>query len=123
MDQSGRACSFGVTACGFGILAGNPFSHLSGLANLNQQIKGRREMSGCILPSQDTVVPSLNLLHQAGIISSQARSSANKLSWAFPFEGKQLQRNAFKCKTVHKVTELPTSLSEQYYSLKTSHHY
>lgn len=56
-----------------------------------------------ILSSQDTIVSSPNLLYQDGYICSQAESSINKHSWALSFKGKQLQRDAFKCKTVHKV--------------------
>lgn len=56
-----------------------------------------------ILSSQDTIVSSPNLLYQDGYICSQAESSINKHSWALSFKGKQLQRDAFTCKTVHKV--------------------
>lgn len=63
-------------------------------------------MPACILPSQDTMVSPPSLLYQAGNISIQGKSSARKRSWALPFEGKQLERNAFKCKTVHKAFRL-----------------
>lgn len=83
-------------------------SCLPSIANLSQQIKGNRERPACKLPAQDTMVPSSILYYQAGFICSQAKTSANKHSWALPFEGKQLQRNAFKCTTVHKVMLIAT---------------
>lgn len=64
------------------------------------QTRGNGEIPACILSSQDTMISSPNLPYQAGVICSQARSSANKQFWAFPYEGKHLQINTCKCKIV-----------------------
>ena len=70
---------------------------------LELQMRGSREMPACILPSQDTMVSFPSLQYQAGFIFSQAKPTGNKHSWALCFEDKQLQRDAFKCKIVHKM--------------------
>lgn len=48
------------------------------------------EMPACILPSQNTLVSSNNFLHQAKNICSQAKSSARKHSWNYPYKSKYL---------------------------------
>lgn len=84
-----------------GISAGSPLFSSSGPCT-SRSVDLRREMPAGICLSQDIAVSSLRLL-QASFIFFQAKSSALKYSWAVSFKGKQLQINALRCKTVHKV--------------------
>lgn len=101
--RSGRACSFGVTASIFRDVSRNSCFCLPGFASLNKGLRGSREAAACIFPSQDTMLSSSpNLLYQAENVCFQAKSWARKHCCALQFECKQLQRIAFKRKTVHK---------------------
>lgn len=71
------------------------------------------KMRACILPSQGTMVSSLNFQYQTRNICSQARSLVRKHFWDFPLKKQTasgfVQKNFFEFKTTHEALLIVSS--------------